>query len=206
MQVRGAWREALEEARRASARVADARAVGLALYRQGELHRLQGEFADAEQAYRDANRHGLEPQPGMALLRLAQGGTAAAVAVMRRVMAETGDPLRRSALLPACVDIMLAAGEVEAAADACGELAALAERLPGDELTAAYEQAAGAVRLAQGDPRSALTALRAAADGWRALDAPYEGARVRELVGLACRALGDEDSAAMELEAAREGT
>jgi DNA-binding NarL/FixJ family response regulator len=204
MQVRGAWDEALAEARRAGGQIADVRAVGLALYRQGELHRLQGDLAAAEQAYRDANRHGLEPQPGMALLRLAQGAAAAAVAAIRRVMAETGDPLRRAALLPACVDILLAAGEVEAAAEACAELEGLAERMPGDALAAAYAQAAGAVRLAQGDPRSALTALRAAAASWQELEAPYEGARVRELVGLACRALGDEDSAAMELEAARE--
>jgi DNA-binding CsgD family transcriptional regulator len=204
MQVRGAWHEALAEARRASAQIADERAVGLALYREGELHRLQGEFAAAEQAYREANRHGLEPQPGMALLRLAQGGTAAAVAAIRRVVAETGDPLRRAALLPACVDIMLAAGEIDAAAEACAELETLAVRVPGDALAAAHAQSAGAVRLAQGDPRAALTSLRAAAAAWRELEAPYEGARVRELVGLACRALGDEDSAAMELEAARD--
>ena len=89
MQVRGAWREALAEARQAGDRLADARAVGQAFYRQGELHRLQGDFAAAEQAYRDASRHGLEPQPGLALLRLAQGRGDAAAAAIGRVVGET---------------------------------------------------------------------------------------------------------------------
>jgi hypothetical protein len=76
MQLRGAWPDALEEARRAGERCALAMnesAAAQALYRQGEVHRLQGEFAAAEEAYRDARRRGYEPQPGLALLRLAQG-------------------------------------------------------------------------------------------------------------------------------------
>jgi DNA-binding CsgD family transcriptional regulator len=59
------------------------------------------------------------------------------------------------------------------------------------------------VLLAEGDARAACYALRRAWTAWRALDAPYEAARVRLLVGLACRALGDEDTAGMELDAAR---
>jgi DNA-binding NarL/FixJ family response regulator len=65
---------------------------------------------------------------------------------------------------------------------------------------AAHQQ--GAVLLAEGDARSALTALRRAWSRWRELDAPYDAARARVLVGLACRALGDEDGARMELDAA----
>ena len=204
MQVRGAWGDALTEARQAGDRGADARAVGQARYRQGELHRLQGDFAAAEQAYREASRHGLEPQPGLALLRLAQGRRDAAAAAIRRAAGETSDPLARARLLPAQVEIMLAAGDAEAAAHACGELAALAGRMPSRALEATAAHAVGAVRLARDDPRGALAALRGAADTWQELEAPYECARVRELVGLACRALGDEDSAALELEAARE--
>ena len=183
---------------------AQAGAGGQAHYRQGELHRLQGDFAAAEQAYREASRSGVEPQPGLALLRLAQGRRDAAVAAISRVVAEASDPLARTRLLPAQVEIMLATGDAEAAARACDELDALAERMPSRLLGATAAYAAGAVELAEDDPRGALGALRGAADAWQELDAPYECARARELVGLACRALGDEDSAALELEAAGE--
>jgi DNA-binding CsgD family transcriptional regulator len=204
MQVRGAWDEALAQARRASDGRADVRAVGTAFYRQGELHRLQGDFGAAEQAYRGASRHGAEPQPGLALLRLAQGRIDAAAAAITRAVGEAAEPLARSRLLPAKVEIMLAAGDVEAAAGASGELLTLAERMPSRVLAATSAHAAGAVHLAEDDPHAALVAARGAAEVWQELDAPYECARARELIGLACRALGDEDSAAFELEAAHE--
>jgi DNA-binding CsgD family transcriptional regulator len=201
MQVHGEWEDALDEARQAARRLD---AAGQAFYRQGELLRLRGDFAAAEQAYRDASRHGVEPQPGVALLRLAQGRTDAAVAAIRRVAAETADPLTRTRLLPAQVEIELAAGDIEAAAAASGELDALVERMPSRLLEATASQAAGALHLAEDDPHAALICARGAADAWQELDAPYECARARELIGLACRALGDEDSAAFELEAAHE--
>ena len=120
MQLQGAWADALEEARRAAERwftegVLNQLACGKALYRQGEVHRLRGEFEAAEDAYREASRCGCEPQPGLALLRLAQGDRDAAAAAIRRAVGETTEPLRRAALLPAYVEIMLAAGDVEAA-------------------------------------------------------------------------------------------
>jgi DNA-binding CsgD family transcriptional regulator len=202
MQTRGAWEEALDEARQAGARIADARAVGQALYRQGELHRLRGDFAAAAAAYRDANRHGYEPQPGMALLRLAQGRPAAAAAAIRRAVGETDEPSRLAGLLPAQVEIALAAGEPEEARAACSALEAAAAGHPSSMVAALVAGAAGAVGLAEGDAGSALVSLRAAEAAWRELDAPYEAARVRVRVALACRALGDEDSAALELDAA----
>ena len=202
MQVRGAWDEALEEARQA-ARTPDA--GGQALYRQGELHRLRGEFAAAEQAYREASRHGAEPQPGLALLRLVQSRGEAAVAAISRAVGEASDPLARSRLLPAQVEIMLATGDAEAAALACDELETLAEWMDSHVLGATAAHAAAAVYLAEeDDPLAALMSARGAAEAWQELDAPYECARARELVGLACRALGDEDSAAFEIEAAGE--
>jgi DNA-binding CsgD family transcriptional regulator len=204
MQARGAWSEALDEARRAGDRGADARAVGQARYRQGELHRLQGDYAAAERAYREASRHGAEPQPGLALLRLAQGRRDAAAAAISRAVGEAADPLVRTRLLPAQVEIMLATADVEEAARASDELDALAESMPSRLLAATAAHAAGTVRLAEDDPRAALIAARGAAEVWQELDAPYECARARELIGLACRALGDEDSAALELAAARE--
>jgi DNA-binding CsgD family transcriptional regulator len=207
MQLRGAWPEALQEARRAGERCALAmnRAAGAqARYRQGEVHRLQGEFAAAEEAYRDAHRAGYEPQPGLALLRMAQGDGEAAAAAIRRVVGETSEPATLIRLLPALVEIMLAVGDAPAARRACAQLQEIAQRWPGGMVAATVAYAQGAVDLAVGDAREALVALRRAGQAWRELEAPYEAARARVLVARACAALADEDTASQELEAARE--
>jgi DNA-binding NarL/FixJ family response regulator len=208
MEVRGAWEEALEEARRAAERftqgVLNELACGRAYYRQGEIHRLRGELDGAEDAYREASRCGFEPQPGLALLRLAQGDTAAAAAAIRRAVGETTQPLKRAALLPAYVGIMLATGELERAHAACRELDEIAARQASDVLRAVAAQARGALSLAEGDAGKALASLRRALGLWRELPAPYEIARVRVQIGSACRMLGDYDTASMELDAARE--
>jgi DNA-binding CsgD family transcriptional regulator len=207
MQLRGAWLEALQEARRAGERCALAMnesTAAEALYREGEVHRLRGDFSAAEEAYGNARRRGCEPQPGLALLRLAQGKREAAAAAIRRIVGETAEPAKRAGILPAYVEIMLAVGDVEAARAACGELDEIAERWAGGMLGAMAAYAHGAVELADGDARTALVALRRAAQAWRTLEAPYEAARARLLVGLACAALGDHDAASSELDAARE--
>ena len=207
MTLVGAWRDALEEAYRVGERfrqgVLNERALGHAAYRQGEVHRLQGEFAAAETAYREASRCGYEPQPGLALLRLAQGNANAAAAAIRRVVGETTKPLKRAKFLPAYVEIMLAVGDGEEARIAYRELEGIAERQGSDALDAMSAHAEGAVDVAEGDARAALLALRRAWQMWQELEAPYEAARVRVLLGLACRALGDYDTAALEFEAAR---
>jgi len=206
LQLHGAWPEAAEETKRARDRLAhaaDQYATGAALYRQAELYRARGEFAAAEDAYRKASQWGHQAQPGLALLRLAEGNTEAAEASIRRVVDETTDRLRRAKLLPATVEIMLAVGDVPAARDAAGELTEIADDCDTPAPRAAAGQSLGAVLLAEGDARSALGALRRAWDMWRELDAPYEAARVRVLIALGCRALGDEESAALELDAAR---
>jgi DNA-binding CsgD family transcriptional regulator len=204
MQLHGEWPEALQEARRAGERFAqDQTAAAQALYRQGEVHRLRGEFTAAEEAYRDASRLGWEPQPGLSLMRLAQGNKDAAAAAIRRVAGEVTEPLKRAALLPAYVEIMLAVGDVQEARDACGELEEIAAGHEGGMLDGMRARARGAVELADGDARSALVALRRASRVWHELETPYEAARVRVLVGLACQVLGDDDAAALELEAAR---
>jgi DNA-binding NarL/FixJ family response regulator len=207
MQLRGAWQEALTEAQRARERCREgesARGAGEAAYREGEIQRLLGNLDAADDAYRDASRRGKEPQPGLALLRLAQGNIAAAEAGIRRVLAETPEPTQRADLLPAYIEIALAAGDVEAAREACGQLEILARGEASDQLQAMAAQARGAVELAQGAASDALVALRMAARTWQQLAAPYELARTRSLVALACRALGDEEAAKLELEAARE--
>jgi DNA-binding CsgD family transcriptional regulator len=206
MQLHGEWRDALEEARRAGERClrsANQMAAAQALYQQGEVHRLQGELAAAEEAYRQASRGGWEPQPGMALLRLAQGDQGAAAAAIRRVAGETSGPLKRAGLLPAYVEIMLAMGDAEEARSACGELEEIAGGYESGMLGAMAVHARGAVELADGDARVALVPLRQASQAWQELGAPYEAARARVLVGLACRALGDDDACALDLEAAR---
>jgi DNA-binding CsgD family transcriptional regulator len=205
--LQGAWMEALGEARRAVDRCLEAqnrRAAGQAAYLEGDLHRLQGHFAAAEEAYREASSHGREPQPGLALLRLAQGNGAAAAAAIRRALAETRERPGRAALLPAVVEIGLRADDVDTARSACLELETIAADYEAAMLDAAVHYAKGAVDLAEGDPASALVLLRRASQAWQELDAPYEEARARVLIAQACLALGDDEAATMEREAARD--
>jgi DNA-binding CsgD family transcriptional regulator len=207
MTLEGAWGDALDEARLVGERftqgVLNQRALGHAAYRQAEIHRLLGAFGAAEAAYREASRLGREPQPGLALLRLAQGSKDAAAAAIRRALSETTQRLKRAALLPADVEIMIAVADVDGARSACRELDEIAKRQGSDALDAMSAYARGAVALAEGDARAALVALRGAWRAWQELEAPYEAARTRVLVGLACVGLGDDDTAALELEAAR---
>jgi DNA-binding CsgD family transcriptional regulator len=205
MQSRGEWSDALEEARLASRRQGLSPAgTGQAFYRQGELHRLRDELAEAEDAYREASRRGWEPQPGLALLRLAQGRGDAAAATIRRTVGESSDPMKRAGLLPASVEIMLAVGDTEEARSSCRALEAIAEAVESAMLSAMAAHARGAVVLAEGDARGALVSLRHGLQAWQELGAPYDAARARVLIALACRALGDEDAAALELEGARD--
>jgi ATP/maltotriose-dependent transcriptional regulator MalT len=204
MQLHGAWPDALDAAQQARERLLQRPqpAVGAAFYQQAELHRLRGEFAQAEAAYQQASRWGREPQPGLARLRLVQGQVDAAAAAIRRVVDAAQDRVARSRLLPAHVEIMLAAGDIDAARATADELSEIADDLDAPLLRALAAQAQGAVLLLEGDARAALAALRPAWTAWQELEVPYEAARARVLIGLACRQLGDEDSAEMELDAA----
>ncbi len=205
MQLQGAWPDAIEQARRACARSqgVNRQAAAAAFYQQAELHRLQGEFAAAEEAYRNASHLGLEPQPGLALLRVAQGRTDAAAAAVRRAAGATTDPLKRMSLLPGYIEIVLAAGDIQDARNACRELEQIARSFDTGVPGAIAAQARGAVELAEGDAQAALGSLRRAFEVWHRIEAPYAAARVRVLIGLACRALGDEDGADLEIDAAR---
>jgi DNA-binding NarL/FixJ family response regulator len=208
MQLHGAWQNAWQEA----ARVLEAQApergpaervtCGAAHYQQGEVHRLRGERARAEAAYREASRLGREPQPGLALLRLAEGDVAAARGAIERALAETRDVPRRSRLLPAAVEIALAAADVGRARAASHELDEMAAAYGAAMLDALAAHARGAVALAQDDALTALKALRQACNAWRQLDAPWDEARTRVLLAGACRELGDRDAALLELDAA----
>lgn len=208
MTIGGAWTAALEELRQVGERfrrgVLNQRALGHAAYREGEVHRFQGAFREAETAYKEAARFGREPLPGLALLRLAQGKGEAAAAAIRRALDETVLPLRRAALLPAWVEIALAVGDLEGARASCGELEEIAARQPSELLAATAAHARGALALAEGNADGAVAALRSAWRMWQELEAPYEAARSRVLLGLACAELGDDDTKAVELEAARD--
>lgn len=201
--LHGEWSPALDEANRACARLASQPAVGDAHYQLAEMHRLRGEFTQAEQAYRRAGEFGREPQPGLALLRLADGRVNAAAATIARVLEEASDRLGRCRILPAYVEIMLAATDVGAAQKAVDELSEIAEDLEAPFLQAAAAFGSGAVARAEGDPAGALALLRRSLSIWGQLGAPYESARVRIVVGLACRDLGDIDGARLEFDAAR---
>jgi ATP/maltotriose-dependent transcriptional regulator MalT len=206
MQMHGAWNDAMREAQRACercAQVSNREAAAAAYYQRAEVYRMRGEFAAAEDAYRAASQWGWEPQPGLALLRLAQGRVDAAAAAMRRVTSAAAAPSRRARLLPAHIEVMLAADDPEEARRACRELGEIARSFGSSELEALAAQARGAIALAEGDPAAAVGPLRDAWRTWQQAQAPYAAARTRMLLGLACRALGDEDGAKLELGAAR---
>jgi ATP/maltotriose-dependent transcriptional regulator MalT len=203
MQLRGEWPAALQEAERACERLGRRPAAGMAFYALGDLYRLRGALEEADLAYREASQYGREPQPGLALLRVAQGRVDDAHATIRRVLGEAPDQASRARVLPAYVEIALAGGDTAAARAAANELSGIAAGLGAPLVHAVAARARGHVLLAEGDANAALAELRRAWRLWQELDAPYEAARTRVLIGLACRRLGDRDSADLELDAAQ---
>lgn len=202
MQLSGQWADAVDEAETACSLLSGHPAAGEAHYRLGELHRLRGEYEQAEHCFHEASRWIDAAQPGLALLWMNQGRGDEAAATIRTVLDHTSNDLDRLRLLPGYVEIMLDVGRLDAARQAASELAEAAEEMVAPWLDAMAGHAAGACSLAEGDGSGGLVALRAAWSGWRELDAPYESARVRLLMARAHRLLGDHASAEMELEAA----
>ena len=206
LQIRGEWAEAVAEAEQARLRLSDPPhpAVGMAHYQLGELHRLRGELPQADDAYRQAHAAGREPQPGLALLRLAEGRSESAAAAIESALDGAADRMSRAQLLPAYAEIMLAVGRPDDARAAADELDELAEGGGTTMLGAIASQTRAALLLAGGDPKPALGPLRAALDAWQELDAPYEAAQVRVLLASACRQLDDRDRAELECDLARD--
>jgi len=206
LDLRGAWEDAEAEASAACGDLVgiDVFAVADGRYLLGELSRRRGDLAGAEEAYLRAHEAGRDPQPGLALLRLAQGRTdAASASIAAALVACTGGRLERARLLAAQVDIALVAGDAGLAGAAAAEIADIAVDFESDGLGAVAHRCRGAVSLAVGQAVEALGSLRLACEAWQQLDVPYETARTRVLLAQAYRLLGDDDAAARECAAAR---
>jgi DNA-binding NarL/FixJ family response regulator len=203
LQLHGSWGAAAGEAEQLTGPPPQPGEVGgAAHYRLAELYRLRGRFDLAERSFGAAAACGHEVQPGLALLRLAQGKAAAGIAGLDRALAEAAEDADRPRLLAARTELALSAADLDAARLASTELAGLAEQTPMPYVVALAAHAGGIVLLADGDPQGALRQFRRAWSAWQRVDAPYEAALARMQVGAACRALGDEDAAQMELDAA----
>lgn len=205
MQIRGAWTQAQDEAEQVCQDVAHIH-VGIVAeghYQIGEIRRLRGDHEGAEDAYTQGHHLGRDPEPGLALLRLAQGRTEAAAALIRTALAGVTDRLARARLLGAQVEIAVAAGDPTTASVAADELDAVASAYRSSGLQAAAKRSRGAVLLATGRTEEALSTLRSACSGWTQLEAPYDCAKVRVLLARAYHQLGDSESSQRELDAAR---
>jgi DNA-binding CsgD family transcriptional regulator/tetratricopeptide (TPR) repeat protein len=206
MRVRGAWDDALGEFTRAAERyvaLGTPTAIGLTHLESGDLLRLRGALEESDAAYQRAADLGLDPQPGLALLWLAAGKQAAALAAIDRLLAAPAGPVQRCRLLPAAIEVLLASDDVARARPLAEELSSLAASIGATALSAAAAQALGAVELAAGDASGALPYLRKAHQLWAQASAPYDVAVARLLIGRCLLALGDESSAERELTAAR---
>ncbi|MFB9959124.1 LuxR C-terminal-related transcriptional regulator [Agromyces bracchium] len=202
---RGEVRRALAELDEAARDLADGngvRVAGHAWYELGETHRLLGDDDAAESAYRRAVALGKNVQPGLALLRLRQGDSTRAEAGIRRALAEAMRIPDRAHLLPAGVEVLLAAGATDDARIWAAELEDVAESMGSSAIRAERDLTLGVLALSDDDPAAALRLLRRASETWRALAAPYDVARTGVLIARACRALDDEEGAALELEMA----
>ncbi|HXJ86852.1 MAG TPA: LuxR C-terminal-related transcriptional regulator [Candidatus Binatia bacterium] len=206
LQLHGAWDDAMAQAREACERFSRPARLeaGSAFYRLAELHRMRGEFEQAEKAYREAGRWQRIPHPGMALLRLAQGHVEVANSSIRRIADEVCDLGHRTRVLDSYVEIVLATKDVAAARAAAEELQRLAQRFNAPLVHAMSARATGEVLLAEHDAKGALAELRRSWNLWCELDAPYDAARTRVLMASACKELDDCDAAKLELELARE--
>ncbi|TNM38392.1 hypothetical protein FHP29_14100 [Nocardioides albidus] len=203
-QLRGDWSRAIDELDRLIAHPGpNLNTIGEAHYLRAELHRLRGEDDAAESGYRAALAHGKDPQPGLALMRLAQGRAEAALLALRRALEEPGSPQLRIRLWPALLEVALATGDLACATEASARLDQAAEAAGAAFLRASAASARGRLALHRADPQQALGALRSALDGFRATGSPYDEARCRIDVAEACDALGDHETAQLERHAAR---
>lgn len=205
MRVKGQWAAAEAHAEQASEELKDwcPRIAGAAFYEIGEVRLRRGDLEGAEEVFREAHAYGRSPQPGLALLRLAQGRTDVAAASLRDALAENESQLGRARLLPAQVETEIRAGNPTAARDAAAELAEIAVMYGTSALEAAALAARGSVELAEGNFTEAVVTLKRAVSAWQDVGAPYETAKARLELGVAHQKAGNAEAAKLELEAAR---
>lgn len=200
----GEWDASLAEASRVVVGPAsDRRERAIAAYELAQVHRLRGETAEAQRDYATAATGGVDPQPGLALLHLAEGDTSVAVGGITRALATTTSPLGRARLLPAAVEVFVAAGHHPEATAAAHELADVAKRYATPALRAEAAQATGRILLAEDEAAASVEPLTDAVAGWDALGALYHAARTRILLADAFAALGDAEGSRMQREAAQ---
>ena len=206
LQLEGNWREALAEAEYAGDGLkgtTEQTAMATAAYRRGEILRLRGDFASADAEYRRAAEIAIEPQPGLALLRLAQGRGEDAATMIRRALDTSAEMPRKMALLPAGVEIFISRGDLNAAMRLCVEMTGIAELFGTEILARVADQCSGSLALARGDFAGAIAAIGRARRFWSRFGAPYLAARLRLDVARACQELGDIEGADTEMDAAQ---
>jgi class 3 adenylate cyclase len=204
--IGGAWGQAEQELERATIELGAYNATppqADGFYAIGEIRRLKGDLEGAQQALREAHSRGRSPQPALALVRLAEGNVkAAASAINAAVAEESWDRWARARLLPAQVEIAIAAGDVAGARKAVDSLGEIVRDYPSPAFESGRQVALGRVLLAEGDAPGAIRELRVAIKGWREVGSPYEVARARAILSHALRSVDDSDGADLELEAA----
>ena len=202
-QLRGRWAEAAADAQHACDLLTSRPMEGAAFYRIGEIHRIRSQYTDAEAAYVRANERGRKPQPGMSLLRLAQGHAEAAASSIRAALSDTRDRPTRARMLAAAVEILIAVRDLEQARAAALELTEIAEAARAPLLQGMAAHATGAVLLADDDISRASASLRSAWEAWHALEMPYEQAHTSMLMAVVCERRGDQEGRRLELDSAR---
>jgi class 3 adenylate cyclase len=205
--LRGNWAEAEESARRGADELRAFNRlyhVGEALYQIGAIRLRMGDLPAAQDAFGQASELGRDPQPGLSLLALEEGRVEASMASIRRALEEeTTSKLARARLLPAFIEISLKSRDLDAAQQALDELESIATTYDAPTIRAAADFSRGAILLAAGDAKAAARSLRSAVTRWQAVEAPYEGAKAKTLIGQAIGKLGDGEGAVLELTAAR---
>jgi class 3 adenylate cyclase len=206
MHFRGSWADAEREAKRAceELRSYDVLLSGEAQYEIGEVRLRVGDLEGAREAFRQAHQLSREPEPGMSLLRLAQGDAPGAnISIKRALAGIESHAFIQARLLPAAVEIGVAAGDLDPVAQQVAELEQIAGSFRTTAVTAAAEYARGLLLLARGDAATALASLRHAVELWHEIGAPYETAKARTALGEGLRADGDEGAARLEFESAK---
>jgi tetratricopeptide (TPR) repeat protein len=215
LRLRGSCHEAETQALMACAELRPhlRRELGWPLNELGRIRLHRGDITGAEEALLAAHRAGWDPQPGLALVRLAQGDATTAAASIRdalehplRAPSKERPPntdLQRAPLLEAQVEIEISVGDIPRARSAADELERVAARFESKALVANAALARGRVRLADGDASGAEQSLSESVRLWNEVGAPYEAAVARSCLAEAHRASGSEHLAVLEHQAVR---